>query len=408
MGSMITPWIAALALAAVPPARADDGLTLVESFPLETELDNADIPETLAVWMEMIASARESLDLAHFYASSAPGSPLNDVLAALEAAAQRGVRVRFLVSERFYATYPEIPDRLAAHPAIELRRVDYRALAGGVMHAKYMIADGARTFLGSPNFDYRSLEHVQELGVLVESAAVARELGAVFEMDWRMAQSGERTAPAAAGASGPFPVELAFAKAQAGGADAKTKVTPVFSPRELLPDPALWDLPRLVEWIDAAQETVAVQLLTYRTVGYDGRYFAALESALRDAAARGVEVRLLVSDWCKAEGTVEGLQSLQCLPGIEVRFVTIPEWSGGFQPFARVVHAKYMVVDSARAWIGTSNWEESYFTKGRNVGLLLEGAALAGRLARFFERTWTSAYAYDVDPCAEYVPPKRQ
>ncbi|MGZ4804378.1 MAG: phospholipase D-like domain-containing protein, partial [Acidimicrobiia bacterium] len=183
------------------------------------------------------------------------------------------------------------------------------------------------------------------------------------------------------------------------------QVTPVFSPQGYLPDPGTWDLPRLVALIDGAKRSVRVQVLTYRAKGRDGSEFRELEDALKRASTRGVKVELLVSDWSKRPGTIEGLQALQAPPGLTVKILTIPRWSGGFIPFARVVHAKYMVVDGENAWVGTSNWERDYFTQTRNVGLIVEGAAFASRLDRFFQDNWSSPYAAEVDPKATYAPP---
>ena len=67
------------------------------------------------------------------------------------------------------------------------------------------------------------------------------------------------------------------------------------------------------------------------------------------------------------KGVVEAVQKLVQVPGVKVRFIDVPPWSGGFVPFARVAHAKYMVVDGARAWVGTSNWEGDYFTQSRRA-----------------------------------------
>src|SRR5439155_1921614 len=146
------------------------------------------------------------------------------------------------------------------------------------------------------------------------------------------------------------------------------------SPKDLLPDDSLWELPRIVALIDGAKSSVRVQLLTYKMTGRDD-YFPDLENALRRAAARGVKVQLLVADWCMRKGTIEGLQALEPLPNIDVKLVTIPQWSGGYIPFARVCHAKYLVVDAKNAWIGTSNWEKDYSYRSRNVGVILEGGA---------------------------------
>jgi phosphatidylserine/phosphatidylglycerophosphate/cardiolipin synthase-like enzyme len=78
---------------------------------------------------------------------------------------------------------------------------------------------------------------------------------------------------------------------------------------------------------------------------------------------------------------------------VAVRVLTIPPWSGGEIPFARVAHAKYLAVDAERAWVGTSNWDRDYFYESRNVGVIAEGRELAGQLERFFDDNWSSAYA---------------
>lgn len=398
--------IAFLARAQEPaPPAPPDAIELVESAPVETALDHPDLPNADAVWLEMIAAARTSIDLAHFYASDRPPSRLTPVVEAIEQAGARGVRVRFLASEGFYATYPETLDRLARGSGIEVRRYDMsRSTGDGVLHAKYFVVDGRESFLGSQNFDWRSLEHVQELGVRVRSPSFAAALGAEFEVDWRIAGGAEPAqargsvlAARDAGSSVAWPREALCA----GGT---VRVEPAFSPRDLVLQRADWDLPKIVRAIDGAQRSVRVQLLTYRPTTREG-YWDELESALRRAAARGAKVELLLADWCRRSGTIEGLQSLEPLENLEVRMATVPRWSGGFVPYARVVHAKYLVVDERTSWIGTSNWERDYFYASRNVGLLVEGEAVARRLARFFDETWSSELARPVDPCAAYPAP---
>ena len=78
----------ALLLSGQDPAAIDERaavqrLTLVESSPLETSLDSPDLPQTADVWKGMIVGARSELLLSHFYASTAPRSPLNDVIASV-------------------------------------------------------------------------------------------------------------------------------------------------------------------------------------------------------------------------------------------------------------------------------------------------------------------------------------
>lgn len=393
--------IPALLLALLSLPQGAPTVELVESWPSGTDLDHADIRDASAVWLEAIDGARTSIDLAQFYASEKPGagstSRLTAIVVAIERAAARGVRVRGLFDAKFHATYPETIDRLGHAPGAEMRLLDLKPLTGGVLHAKYFVVDGRITFVGSQNLDWRSLEHIQELGVLVDSAPIAAAFLEVFDRDWRIAGGkGEEPGSRAADA---FPLR------GGEGADAFA-ITPVYSPIELAPDPRLWDLPRIVALIDGARTTVRLQLLTYKMTGRDGTYFEDLENALRRAAARGVKVQLLLADWCQRRGTIEGLQALEPLPNVEVKLVTIPQAAEGFVPFARVVHAKYLAVDARAAWVGTSNWEKDYFHASRNLGLVIEGGALPRRLDAFFLDGWNGPYAKPVDPCATYTPPR--
>jgi phosphatidylserine/phosphatidylglycerophosphate/cardiolipin synthase-like enzyme len=369
---------------------------------VETTLDHPDIPNADDVWLAMIRGASRSLDIAQFYVSNAPESRLEPVLAAVEAAADRGVAVRLLVEQGFYGRYPESVDRLAARPGIAVRRFDMASRMGGILHAKYFLVDGREAYLGSQNFDWRALTHIQELGVRVRQPEITRALGAIFEADWDIVGGADPRARLEAPREPPalhFPVRV-LAQGQ------PLDLTPLASPKGWLPDESLWDLPRLIASIDGARRRVHVQLLTYKITGRDGSPFPDLDDALRRAAARGVEVRLLVADWSKKAGAIEPLQSLERAPHIDVKLVTIPPWSKGFIPYARVVHAKYLVIDGVSAWVGTSNWEADYFMRSRNVGLWVDGASFAGRLDRFFQDGWDGPYATPVDPDATYTPPK--
>jgi phosphatidylserine/phosphatidylglycerophosphate/cardiolipin synthase-like enzyme len=361
-------------------------LTLVESVPVETTLQHDDVPDAHEVWLEMVNAATQSLDIAQFYVNNAPGKRLAPIIEAIERAADRGVRVRFLADEFFAAKYPETLDRLSARKGIALRRYAVGPLMGGVLHAKYFVVDRREIYLGSQNFDWVSLEHIQEMGVRVRSQSVARALLDVFEADWQLADSA--SAPLRKRARD-WPVQLASGEA----------VTLVASPKKWLPDEKSWDLPVLEQLIDDARGQVDVQVLTYKTESKRGGSFHVLDDALRSAAKRKVKVRLLVSDWSTKPGA-EGHLALWDLSraGVEVRVLTVPPWSGGPIDYGRVAHAKYMVVDGALAWVGTSNWEGDYFLHSRNVGLVVQSPSFADLLGRVFEDGWASAYSAPIGP----------
>jgi len=373
---------------AEPTESAPLALELVESSPIETDLDHDDLRNADVVWLEMIRGAQRTIDIAEFYASGREGSRLELVVEEIERAADRGVAVRLLLEESFYDEYPGLPDRFAKHPRIEVVRFDVGAKMGGVLHAKYFVVDGREAFFGSQNFDWRALEHIQELGLRVRIPGVVQALAELFELDWRLA-TGAPPSVRRGGAPRSFRVE-----------DGAYDVTLAMSPKGFLLDDADWDLPQIVELVDGAERDIVVQLLSFRSRFYDGSPFPTLEDALRRAASRGVEVKLLLADWNDEPGDIEPLRTLSNAAHIEVRLVSIPAWSGGEIPFARVIHAKYMVVDGVRAWLGTSNWSGDYFHRSRNVGLVVRGGFLAPRLAAFFMDGWQSGYARSVTPIA--------
>ena len=358
------------------PAPPPADLELVESVPLETSLDNADIPDAPNVWREMLEGARRSIDFASFYASEKEDgeSALTPIIQSLVKASQRGVAVRFLVDAKFASKYP-VTLALFERVGVKVHRIDESVRAGGVMHAKYFVVDGDDGFVGSQNFDWRSLAHISELGVRVKSPIAGGALEDLFETDWRLAEGApSNTRIRARSTANAIPVRTG------------ERLTIVASPKDWLPDESEWELPRLVAMLDGAKTHVDLQVLTYKTKERSGATFTILDDAVRRAAARGVKVRLLISHWGANDRSLIGLAKV-----VEIRVLTIPPWSGGKIEFARVAHAKYLVVDDA-AWVGSSNWEGDYFTKTRNVGVVIEGGPTPTRLASLFARNWASPY----------------
>ena len=96
-------------------------------------------------------------------------------------------------------------------------------------------------------------------------------------------------------------------------------------------------------------------------------------------------------------------KALAMLPNVQVRISSVPDWSGGYIPFARVEHCKYAVADSSWLWLGTSNWEPSYFLTTRNVGLTVHHGDLARQARGVFEKDWTSPTAMPFGPDAQLV-----
>jgi 2-polyprenyl-3-methyl-5-hydroxy-6-metoxy-1,4-benzoquinol methylase len=270
-------------------------LEFVVSIPHEVEFALPGWRSATEVWRELIDGAETSIDLGQFYAESAPGSALEPIIEALAAAAARGVAVRFLTERSFYGRYPETVDRLMAVPGVAVRTLATAELMGGVLHAKYFVVDGETAFVGSQNFDWRALEHNFELGLVIRVPLIAATYAGIFEADWALA-----------GGYGPFaaldwaPMEDTVpASVPVATAEGRLLVRPVMSPGGFLFEKSTWDLPALLEMIDGAERTVRVQVMTYSRTGHGGETDPRLDEALRRAAGRGVDVKLLVANWNK-------------------------------------------------------------------------------------------------------------
>jgi phosphatidylserine/phosphatidylglycerophosphate/cardiolipin synthase-like enzyme len=374
-------------------------LQLVQTTPTGTEgLDLPEISETFSVWVEMILSATKTLDIEQFYIidkqESDPGDGpgrLAPVLDAIKSAAARGVVVRIVIDSKYAKEYERDWNQLSKIDGIEVRQIAFEDLTGGILHAKYFIVDGCEAFIGSQNFDWRSLEHVVELGVRIRVPNVVQAISGVFETDWAIA-GGERDFRARIPDDGyGLPVNALHL-----GKDIQINVA--FSPAGWLPDESLWDLPQIINMIDNAKDRLRLQVMSYAITDYKTpEFWEAIDNAVRRAATRNVDVRILIGDWTKHNDLkMASVRSLHCFPNIVVRMVTIPPAVEGEIPFARVIHSKFLTIDDQMSWIGTSNWSRDYFYNSRNLGLIVRGPSFAAQLNKLFDKLWSSIYSYEV------------
>ena len=378
-----------------PASAAPPPIVLAETRPLETALGDSTLATAASQWLDMIRGARSTLDIEQFYLSELPGEAFSPVLRAIGEAAQRGVRVRLLLDASMYRTYPQPADSMGRLENVRLRTVDYRRLAGGVQHAKFLVADGSDAFVGSQNFDWRALSHIHELGARVRIPEVAKAMKDVFESDWALADTTQKAAPIDRAATA-WPV--AFTQDGATG-----QLWLSASPRAQTPASIPWDLDILVERIAEAKREIVLQTLGYGIASH-GTNDSTLHRSLLAAAGRGVKVKLLVSDWAIGGRGEEALRALAETPNIEVRISRVPDWRGGYISFARVEHCKYMVVDGARLWLGTSNLEPSYFLTSRNLAITVHHLPLALEARKIFERSWSGPTATPFGPDTKLPP----
>jgi len=130
-----------------------------------------------ATLLSAIASAETSIQLTNAYFVPDP-----QLLAALQAAARRGVAVTLILPSRtdswlvFHAGRSYYEPLLRAGVHIYERR-------GVILHAKTVLIDGVWSTVGSTNLDWRSFLHNQEVNVVVLGTDFGQQLQAMFDRD---------------------------------------------------------------------------------------------------------------------------------------------------------------------------------------------------------------------------------
>lgn len=394
----------ALTVLLAAPARAAfevPGFELIYSYPVETSLDEPDLRLAQDAWPAMFDAARRTIDIEQFYVTPSTGEPLEASLLALERAAKRGVKIRVLLEKKFEKNSLDGIARLKSIPGLELRVLEWSKVNGdGIIHAKFFVVDSTQAFVGSQNFDWRALKHIHELGLRITDAPVVKNVQRVFDRDWKEAD--------------PKVYELGFKpeppeEPASRDADRSARAYLVASPWRRNPSGIGDSESELVRLIGEAKSDLVVQLLDYNPTTYSRpkRFYSPIDNALRDAAVRGVKIKLLVSHWNTDEHSVAHLKSLALVPGIEVRVITVPEARQGTIPFSRTAHSKYMAADGKAAWIGTSNWAGGYLDASRNLEIVVKDEALASRAAKIHAHLWDSPYTEPLRVEKAYPKPRK-
>ena len=141
---------------------------------------------------------------------------------------------------------------------------------------------------------------------------------------------------------------------------------------------------------------------------------------LRDAAGRGVRVRLLVDDLYTG-GEDELFCSFATIPNVEVRlFNPLPSRGGSVagrvvasvHEFSRInlrMHNKLFIADNRFSVSGGRNMADEYFMRGNEANFIDMDVISAGPIVRdlsqVFDRYWNSALAYPIEPVIRALAP---
>ncbi len=381
-----------------------DEIELVESVPAETTLNQSKLSRTADVWLSMINEAKESIYIETFYFAGKNGEPLDEILIALKNAAKRGVNISIIVDSSFYFNNKETTiDELEGIENIFIAKIPMGRIAGGVMHAKFFIVDRENLFIGSQNMDWRALKHIHEIGVRIKNKELAQTFLEIFYRDMEYCSGVFSNSLNSDVSSSNNPVT--FDTKDFG----KVILYPAFSPVKFNIEGIMdSEETELLKIIENSKDSLLIQIYSYSPKAKnDNIYYDKIDNALRSAALKGVKIKMILPDWAIRESSVKFIKDLSVTENIEIKIITIPQYSEGFIPYARVDHSKYFISDNNISWISTSNWEKSYFYNCRNATLIIDNGKITSELGKVFNDIWYGPYVKEIDINKEYKPVKR-
>ncbi len=333
------------------------------------------LPDAGGLPSDVLASADDRILLAGYTFSSRTAAN------ALIAAEERGVDVQVLLEGGpvggMSTAQAELLDRLAAN-GVTVRIVDGPYARVDHHHAKYAVVDD-RALVLTENWKPAGTGGASSRGwgVLLTQRNLVADLAATFQADfgWRDAVSWERFREGekfseGGRTDGEFGQHYRPETHRATGAALL-----------VAPDNAESSV---IDRLDAAEASIHVI-----QVGVGGPDQAFVR-ALKRAAERGVDVRLLLSRaWYAAEENRAVAEDLErwadrADASLSVRLA---------RPRDRFekIHAKGVVIDGEEVLVGSLNWNDHSARENREVVVALEGRGPAGYYERVFRGDWRAA-----------------
>jgi len=396
----------------------------------------------LGARLRLIEAAEKSIDAQYFLMKNDTAGRV--FAAALLRAADRGVRVRFLLDDVFTTVKDEGLELLNSHPNIEVRlfnpvaRRGFRGInfltdfrrANRRMHNKSLTVDGQATIVGGRNiadeyFELRPEGEFLDLDVFA-IGPVAHEVGMAFDLFW----NDEHSLPMDALSSKYSPEELEEARARAVSAlegihesvyasAANTRLLQhIISGETAMYSAAaevITDSPEKLKTAVAEEQQVLVRRLAEVVVAADHEVIALTPYNVPGKA--GVEFWRTVAD-----GNVRVIMVTNSLAsnnhtavhsgyakyrhrlldaGVELyeaRANAVTRTSEGVQAESMTLHTKAMIIDRRYFFVGSLNLDPRSIDINSEMGMLIDSPELAaGMAARLMPALDTRAYRVQED-----------
>ncbi len=135
------------------------------------------------------------------------------------------------------------------------------------------------------------------------------------------------------------------------------------------------------ELFDQAKSEIVIG--QFYVVNQAGSAFERVVERLAAAGRRGVKIRFLLDQ--KGVGLSEPatIAQLKAIPNLDLRIIDFNKLTGN-----GIIHAKYLVVDRAVAYVGSQNFDWRSFSHIHETGLRISDAKVVGQVQAIFEQDW--------------------
>jgi phosphatidylserine/phosphatidylglycerophosphate/cardiolipin synthase-like enzyme len=273
--------------------------------------------------LDELAAARESITL-QIYLLTDP-----EIIQALKDADSRGVAVRVLIEEHPFGggggqaqTFADLEDA-----GVDIR---WSNPTFTFSHIKTFVVDESVAIIMNLNLTRSAFTSNREFGVVTTDSAVVRTAGEIFEADWERSEEPD---------PGPLVVSPSNSREQ------------------------------LLSLISSATQTIDI----YAEVMRDRE----IVDAILDAAHRGVDVRLVMSD--DSEDNGDDQRAELAAAGVQVRIENNP-----------YIHAKMVLVDGQRGFVGSENFTATSLDQNRELGIIISEPTAIARIQAVFDKDFNN------------------
>ena len=289
--------------------------------------------------IDAINGAQTSIRMVMFHLT------VQDVVDALAAAGKRGVDVEIIIDQGNWSSHT--PTALKTELANAGVVVHPSTTGFRITHEKSFVVDGTTAYIMSLNLTSPFVT-TRDYAVVTHDAGIVKEFMSVFDADVTNAAN-------------------------------NTAITPTVSDANLAWSPINSES-RLVSFVESATKTLVV---SSENLGD-----APIQAALIAAAKRGVTVRVIAPLCDQNSDATYDLPFLAALAKGSVEARAMPSPSTASVPYE---HAKMMIADGTKAFIGSINFSTASTTNARELGIFFDDPGAIAMISRAFEDDWSNA-----------------